>query len=64
MGVTTVNSTLVGGVTPICNECGILLCWDISETEYEEDKEFWDKWICKECNQGKPLSLKVWKNEK
>lgn len=37
------------GYTPICNDCGIALCWDISPEEYEEKPGFWDEWRCKEC---------------
>jgi len=61
VGVTIKNSTMEGAVTPICNECGITLCWDISIEEYEEAKGFWDDWICEVCNKGVPLSLKEWK---
>ena len=63
MGVTVSPSTLDGGVTPICNDCGICLCWDISLDDYEECKGFWDNWICESCNDGVPLSLKGWKRE-
>lgn len=55
MGVTITNSTLGGGVTPICNECGITLCWDIANCEYECDQGFWDSWVCEECNGGHPM---------
>jgi len=61
MAITRVNSTMPGAVTPICNTCGILLCWDISEEEYQDDKAFWDDWICQDCNGGKPKSLKSWR---
>lgn len=50
MGVTINNSTLSGSYTPICNSCGVCLCWDISEYEYLEYKEFWDNWKCRDCN--------------
>ena len=50
-----------GGVTPICNECGVALCWDISEEDYQQAKQFWDDWICQVCNGGTPLSLRSWK---
>ena len=56
MGVTILPSSLE--LTPICNECGICLCWDISFYEYIENKSFWDNWICEVCNGGTPLSLK------
>jgi hypothetical protein len=48
------------GVTPICNDCGVFLCWDLSESEAEEAREFWDAWICRDCNGGEPLSLREW----
>jgi hypothetical protein len=64
MGVFVGPSTLDGGVTPICNSCGIALCWDISDGEYEEAKAFWDKWKCKECNpETYSGALKQWKQE-
>lgn len=44
--------------TPICNSCGVCLCWDIHETEYLEAKIFWDLWTCKDCE---PKSLRKWK---
>lgn len=56
MAVTYNN--FLGGYTPQCNHCGIRLCWDISEYEYEEDKDFWDDWICQECNDGTPMTRK------
>ncbi|HET8689406.1 MAG TPA: hypothetical protein VFM18_22575 [Methanosarcina sp.] len=60
MGVHTHNGTMYGALTPICNECGVSLCWDISEEEYEEANPFWDDWICYDCNDGNHLSLKDW----
>lgn len=59
MGVTKTPSTLDGGQTPICNSCGIMLCWDIEDKEYEEEKEFWDSWICRDCNGGEPYTKKT-----
>ena len=61
MGVAVTASTMLGCVTPTCNECGIALCWDIDENEYYNDREFWDAWCCEVCNGGKPMSLKEWK---
>lgn len=49
MGVTRTASTLPDGWTPICNDCGVALCWDISEYDYNERPAFWDAWLCKEC---------------
>ncbi|NCX56010.1 MAG: hypothetical protein EBW87_02280 [Burkholderiaceae bacterium] len=57
MGITITTSTLPGGVTPICNECGISLCWDLSDCEYRERQAFWDSWVCKECNGGVPMRI-------
>jgi hypothetical protein len=50
MGVTITGGTLMGGKTPICNRCNVLLCWDISDEEYEVNTKFWDEWICQDCN--------------
>jgi hypothetical protein len=61
MAVITNASTTPGGVTPACSECGIALCWDISNEEYRAAEQFWDKWICADCNGGHALSLKAWK---
>lgn len=60
MGATTHNGTMVGAVTPICNECGVFLCWDIDIEEYEEEKAFWNDWICYECNGGVKFSKQEW----
>jgi hypothetical protein len=60
MGVHVHGGTMAGAVTPICNECGIALCWDISEDQYAQERPFWDGWICRDCNDGEPLSLKQW----
>jgi len=60
MGVHRHGGTPEGAVTPICNECGVSLCWDLSDFEYAEAKPFWDRWICQECNGGTKMSLKAW----
>jgi len=39
-----------GEIQPICNDCGIALCWSIEEFEYNKNPKFWDNWCCKECN--------------
>lgn len=62
MGVHTHPGTLPGGLTPICSACGISLCYDISQEDYEAAKTFWDEWKCEECNGSKP-SLKRWKEQ-
>lgn len=56
MGATRTPGTMPGAVTPICNNCGVALCWDIAEEEYEMEQVFWDGWICQNCNGGKPYS--------
>jgi len=38
-----------GEVQPICNDCGIALCWSLDEFEYLERKDFWDNWKCEHC---------------
>ena len=39
MGVTSSNFFGSEALTPICDLCGIALCWDISTCEYEEDEK-------------------------
>jgi hypothetical protein len=51
-----------GGLTPICDSCGISLCWDIGEEEYHEAKAFWDAWVCRDCNGGTAMSLGAWRS--
>jgi len=61
------GGTAPGALTPICNECAISLCWDVGLDEYEEDREFWDRWTCQECREADGLermSLKEWKRER
>ena len=53
MGITVLPSTMDGGYTPICNECGVALCWDITKIEYQDRPEFWEQWICKDCKNYK-----------
>lgn len=62
MSVHTHGGTMSGGVTPICDSCGVSLCWDISRTEYLEAKPFWDAWRCQDCN-GSRLSAFAWRQE-
>lgn len=50
MGTQVTASTIPGGITPLCNECGVALCWDLPEEEYLQDKGFWDEWRCRDCN--------------
>lgn len=53
-----------GALTPICNDCGVSLCWDIEETEALENEDFWDQWSCQDCNDGIRMSLQAWKTNK
>jgi len=62
MGITVTASTIPGGVTPVCDNCGIALCWDVSEPEYLANKTFWDNWRCKECNPDYRGALKRFRN--
>lgn len=63
MAVGEFRSTIFGGVTPVCNQCGVHLCWDISKEEYVACKRFWDNWICQECNGGNAVSLQHWRTQ-
>ena len=60
----TIYDKFLGGYTPICNECGVKLCWDISPYEYEEDKSFWDEWTCRDCNPNYSGALKRYRESK
>lgn len=62
MGLTRYRGTMSGGYTPVCNDCGVHLCWDISEEEAAAERGFWEAWLCETCNGGVPMSLKRWKS--
>lgn len=62
MGLAKHGGTMDGAVTPICNECGIFLCWDIDVEEAYRNKAFWDSWVCQECNGGVRMSLQKWED--
>lgn len=64
MGVIVLPSTLDGGFTPICNSCGVALCWDLSDFDYQENKSFWDNWVCKDCNPNYKGALTRFKQQK
>lgn len=64
MAVGQTPRTLPGAVTPVCGECGVFLCWDVSDADYAADREFWDEWVCAECNGGRPMSLRDWRAKK
>ena len=56
------STTFRDGKTPICNACGVWLCWDISNEEYAQAAPFWDSWVCEDCNGGRPMRLSGWKH--
>ena len=58
MGAIRGRGTMAGGRTPICEDCGVNLCWDISEEDYQENPSFWEAWICCDCNGGEPFTRK------
>jgi DNA primase catalytic subunit len=60
MGVHVYRGTMLGALTPICNDCGTSLCFDIDTEEYESNKEFYDEWICQSCNQGEPFNKRYY----
>ena len=62
MGVHIHGGTMSGALTPICDCCGISLCWDIDRTTYLEAKPFWDDWRCQDCA-GTRLSAFRWRTE-
>lgn len=64
MGIGTHGGTMPGAVTPICNDCGTFLCWDLGEEEAEENSDFWAAWICQDCNGGERMSLKQWRAQR
>jgi len=44
-------------LTPCCENCGVCLCYDITQHWYEDRKEFWDNWKCKHCD---PFYVQKW----
>lgn len=64
MGLITHRGTMPGAFTPICNECGVHLCWDVGEEEANQDRQFWDAWICQDCNGGVRMSVKQWREQR
>ena len=62
MGLTVTKGTIPGAMTPVCNDCGVHLCWDVGEEEAESCRAFWDAWVCQDCNNGQRMSLKDWRD--
>ena len=63
MGLHTHGGTMEGALTPICEACGVSLCWDIEENEALADEAFWNQWKCQDCNDGVRMSLEKWRLE-
>lgn len=51
---------VVDGYQPICNDCGIALCFSISEEEYKRTKGFWENWKCVYCDKHAIGSFARW----
>lgn len=62
MGV--VSDKGLGGYIPVCETCGVALCWGIAPHEYEEDKKFWDDWQCRDCDPNADGSRKRYRFNK
>jgi hypothetical protein len=41
-----------GDYQPICQDCGIALCWTLDWFSYEDHKDYWDRWKCETCDPG------------
>lgn len=54
----------LGEVQPICDSCGVALCWSISYEEYKEHPKFWDTWECRDCNPNYKGSYQKYKEER
>ena len=63
MGLHKHGGTMDGALTPICEECGVSLCWDLEENEALANEGFWNRWKCQDCNGGESMSLKKWKEQ-
>ena len=61
MGLHKHGGTMDGGLTPICEACGVSLCWDIEEGEALALEAFWNQWKCQDCNHGVRMSIEEWK---
>ncbi|WP_139313467.1 hypothetical protein [Rhodoferax antarcticus] len=63
MGLHKHGGTMDGALTPICESCGVALCWNIEESQGLAEKDFWDQWMCEDCNDGERMSLEKWRLE-
>ena len=48
--MTVLANDFIGGYDIFYCECGVKLCWSITEIEYFERKIFWDNYCCEVCN--------------
>jgi hypothetical protein len=44
-----VKDGCLGGLTPVCNECGGAESYEISHEEYNEHPDYWEDWLCPDC---------------
>ena len=51
----------LGGMQPVCSSCGIALCYEITQEEYQEFQKYWDDWMCDICD---PDYFQRWVNER
>ena len=56
-----INMKEGGECQPICDCCGVSLCWSISDVDYLEYKGFWDVWKCRDCNPSYSGALEEYK---
>jgi hypothetical protein len=36
----------------------------LGEDEADENRDFWDAWVCESCNDGERMSLKQWRAQR
>lgn len=48
------------GWQPICNDCGLSLCFVITLQEYDQTKTFWEQWRCVYCDKDAIGSFARW----
>ncbi len=60
-----VKDGCLGGLTPVCNECGAAENYEISHEDYNERVWYWEQWTCPDCqafNQKRGRIVKVYGN--
>lgn len=62
-----VKDGCLGGLTPICNECGICESYEIAHENYNEHPDYWENRRCPECieyeSKGHRLVLPIRRNK-